>query len=115
MIILYTHRETRESAPDGVPERRLDGAGGVDTGPFLFLPAREEDRDLLQPAERTRRFGQLRLPLSRGGTRLWIGLGQRGKRMGERGGIGEANHVATFPWGGTRTMKWPFTPAGQFA
>ena len=55
------------------------------------------------------------MPRSRGGACLRIGRGQRGERVGERGRIGESDHVATFPSGGTRTMKWPFTPAGQFA
>ena len=85
----------------------------IDLRPRMALPAREEAGDVLQPAERARRLGQLRLTRAGGGKGCGIMIGQIGEGLLEGGDGRKAVHWATNPSGGTRTMKWPFTPSGH--
>ena len=72
---------------------------------FASLPARHEERDFLQAAERPGRLGELGLAggggFNRGCVRLW----QVGESAGEGGCILEVDHEQTKPSGGVRTMK----------
>jgi hypothetical protein len=67
----------------------------IERRPFAPLPARHEQRDLLQPPQRSRRLGQHRLPRARRGQRGIVGLRQGVERGAERRRILEADHGQT--------------------
>ncbi len=78
---------------------------GVDMRPGVALPGGEETGDVLEPAERAGRLSQLRLTGARGRSRDSIGARYRGERVVKGRDIGKKRHSATYPAGGTRTMK----------
>ena len=98
---------------DAVVAREDRGARALDPRPRAALPAREEDRQILEPPERARGLGQLALPHPRIGGRAGVGLANIGERGLESGDRSEAGHLATNPGGGVRAMKWPLTPSGH--
>ena len=90
-----------------------DRVASVDPRPFGALPAGDEAGDILEPAERARRLGELALAGARSGFGGLVDPRQSIECCGEGGAIWEQAHSATNPGGGTRTMKCPFTPCGH--
>ena len=100
---------------DAMVARKNGGTGALNQRPRAALPAGEKHRQLFQPPQRPRGFGQLGLPHPRVGLRMGVSVPQVGERRFERPNGNKGGHSAIHPGGGMRVRKCPLTPSGHSA